>query len=243
MRAANLVTGMEVFDLQPLSIVAEQNLLVTLAEDLLKQAQALHAAGTAQSTTAGERLTFAAAAGPVEQLAAMKEAAVALFGEGFKVLPEFALGAEQALELAQCAGAVSQLLAHQQTQTDFPVDDWLYGVARVREKLAAWENLAVLAEAFKDRPSLELTPMQLPYRDDDAWLALEYPDTHVPVGDNLLYTAFAPGFDPVQARSGSWSMSGPRRSRARRRPRDSRSTTTGLTASRRSRCCSSLPRR
>jgi hypothetical protein len=200
--AADLIAGMEVFDLQPLAITEEQNLLVTLAEDLLKQAQALHAAGTAQSTTAGERLTFATTADPVEQLKAMQEAAVALFGEGFKVLPEFALGAEQALELAQCAGAVSQLLAHQKTKTDFPVDDWLYGVARVREKLGAWENLAVLAEAFKERPSFELTPMQLPFRENDTWLALGYPDTHIPTGDNLLYSAFAPGFDPSQPQVG-----------------------------------------
>ena len=47
------------------------------------------------------------------------------------------------------------------------------------------------------RPPLELTPIQLPYRGSDTWLALEYPDTHVIKGDTMLYTAYAPGLDPT----------------------------------------------
>lgn len=195
--AAALTAGMDAFDLQPLEITDEQNLLVVFVEDLLKQTLLLHAAGLKQSTEAGAQVTVASTAGPVEQLAALKKAAALLFGEAFRVLPEFTLGTEQAFELAQCAGSVDQLLDYQRTtlRHDFPVDDWLYGVARVREKLAAWENLAVLAEAFRDRPPLDLTPFQLPYRDADTWLALAFPETRTPSGDNLLYTAFAAGFD------------------------------------------------
>ena len=79
------------------------------------------------------------------------------------------------------------------------MDDWLYGVARVREKLAAWENLVMLAEGLKNRPPMELTPFQLPYRANDSWLALEYPESHVIAGDTMLYTAFAPAIDPAGA--------------------------------------------
>ena len=57
---------------------------------------------------------------------------------------------------------------------DFPVDDWLYGVARVRNKLHHWERIVMLSGAFS-RSEPELVPIQLPYRDDDRWLAPEYP--------------------------------------------------------------------
>ena len=131
----------------------------------------------------------------------MKQSGVLLFGEGFRLLPEFRLGADRALELQNCLNDLGQLLQHQQTtlDRDFPVDDWLYGVARVREKLSAWENLVMLAEGLQERPSMELTPFQLPYRENDTWLALEYPETHVIEADTMLYTAYAPGLDPAGA--------------------------------------------
>jgi hypothetical protein len=134
----------------------------------------------------------------------MKQAGVELFGEGFRLLPEFSLDTQQALELGQCRSGVAQLLLHQTTTLahDFPVDDWLYGVARVREKLAAWENLAILAEGLKPRAPLDLTPFQLPYRADASWLALAFPESLELSGDNLLYTAYAPAFDANQSQVG-----------------------------------------
>ena len=77
---------------------------------------------------------------------------------------------------------------------DFPLDHWLYGVARVREKMAHWENMTFFAEAFgKQAPTFE--PVQLPYRTDDRWLALQFrkpgeTETDFKVdADKLLYTA------------------------------------------------------
>jgi hypothetical protein len=69
----------------------------------------------------------------------------------------------------------------------------------VREKPAAWENLVMLAEAFRERPAMELTPFQMPYRENDSWLAVEYPEDHAIEGDTMLYTAYAPGLDPEGA--------------------------------------------
>jgi hypothetical protein len=83
--------------------------------------------------------------------------------------------------------------------TDDPTEDWLYGLARVREKLGAWESMLMFAEGFVTRPPLTLTPIQLPYRTGDSWLGLAYPPEHVLLGDNLLYTAHAPNFDPTQS--------------------------------------------
>ena len=175
--AAALLTNLEDFDKDPIDFTDDQRQFVVLAEDMLKQAQKLHALGTRNSLTVQDLLTAAAGATPEDRLEAMKQAGALLFGEGFKLIPEFRLSADRALEIQNCLNDQNQLLNHHKTtlDRDFPVDEWLYGVARVREKLAAWENLVMLAEAFKTRPPMELTPFQLPYRPNDSWLALEYP--------------------------------------------------------------------
>ena len=199
-----LIFGVDVFDVQPLEIADEQRLIVVLAEDLLKQSQQLHAMASDVSQDVQSALDNLAASSADAQLATLQDAARRLLGEDFVALPEFMLNAEQMLELQNCLADQAQLLDHQRTTlgSDFPVDDWLYGVARVREKAAAWENLTILAEAFADRPPLELTPFQLPYRPDDSWLALSYPESRTLDGDNLLYTVYAPGMMPNQAQVG-----------------------------------------
>ena len=70
----------------------------------------------------------------------------------------------------------------------FALDEWLYGVARVRTPLAHLEQVAILAEAFgRGVPALD--PAQLPHRAGERWLALEYPATKAIDGERLLYTA------------------------------------------------------
>jgi hypothetical protein len=199
--AVTLTPGIDAFDQEPLTFDEDDRLFVALAEDMLKQAQQLHTRGTSNSNTVQDLLNGVATDTPEDRLSAMKQAGVLLFGESFKLLPEFRLDADRVLELQNCLNDVTQLLQHQKTtlDRDFPIDDWLYGVARVREKLGAWENLVMLAEALRDRPSMELTPFQLPYRANDSWLALEYPESHVVDGDTMLYTAYAPGINPGDA--------------------------------------------
>jgi hypothetical protein len=196
-----VITGIDAFDQEPPTIDEDVRQFLVLAEDMLKQAQKLHVRGTTNSDAVQDLLDGAVAATPEDALDAMKQAAVLLFGESFKLLPEFRLSADRALELQNCLNDTGQLLHHQTTtlDRDFPVDEWLYGVARVREKLAAWENLVMLAEGLKVRPPMELTPFQLPYRALDTWLALEYPESHVIESDTMLYTAFAPAMNPAAA--------------------------------------------
>jgi hypothetical protein len=123
-------------------------------------------------------------------------AAKRVLGDEIVLVPRFQLPTERGAEIASCVGGSAALL------TDliaggrrFPVDDWLYGVARVREKLAAWENVAVLAEAFGADPA-ELTPLQLPFVAGDRWTALEFDTATASANDRLVYTAhFAVPFD------------------------------------------------
>jgi hypothetical protein len=197
--AAGLLTGIAAFDPEPIDFTDDERQFVVLAEDMLKQAQKLHTRGTKNSLAVQDLLTAAASATPEDRLEAMRQAGVLLFGDGFKLIPEFRLSADRALELQNCLNDQNQLLQHQKTalDRDFPIDEWLYGVARVREKLAAWENLVMLAEAFKARPSLELTPLQLPYRVNDSWLALEFPTDRTIDGETMLYSAYAPALNPA----------------------------------------------
>ena len=85
----------------------------------------------------------------------------------------------------------------------FPVDDWLYGVARVRPKLAAWENATVLGEAFAMAGNAALTPLQFPYVAGDRWTALEFDTKTATRNDRLVYTAhFAAPFAAAQPQCG-----------------------------------------
>jgi hypothetical protein len=76
------------------------------------------------------------------------------------------------------------------------------GAARVRAQLRAWEQAVVLAGGF-GRAEPELTPIQLPHRAGDPWLALQFPDGYVIDGERLLYTAhYAVPFDESRRQCG-----------------------------------------
>jgi hypothetical protein len=147
---------------------------------------------------------------------ALQDAAKALLGEEFQLIPEIELTPDLGAEWEKSLN--DRDLTKYLTDTvkiDFPIDNWLYGAARVREKMHHWENLVMLNEAFNYQepdPKLEmdLKPIQLPYKADDHWLALQFPYDPSPDpavkkdptknyqfdGDRLLYTAhYAVPFD------------------------------------------------
>jgi hypothetical protein len=142
---------------------------------------------------------------PVEKL---QKAARAMFGEDFQMIPGFILPAKAGNELAKAwtHSASGQLTSYLTDAPpgglglDFPVDDWLHGIARARDKMKHWENVIILSEAFNAKPP-QLTPLQLPFMADERWLALEIPSPVNPgeravQGDRLLYTAhFTEDFD------------------------------------------------
>lgn len=134
---------------------------------------------------------------PAQRLEALREGMRRLTSADFVVLPEFAMPAVQAAEWQAAYDDRASLLQylHDEAKVDFPVDDWLYGVARVREKLHHLESATQFVEAF-ELGTLALEPLQFPVRADDAWLALRFPDkrpgTDEPFTideDKLLYTA------------------------------------------------------
>jgi hypothetical protein len=83
---------------------------------------------------------------------------------------------------------------------DFPVDDWLHGIARVREMPRLWERVVLLSDALRDRGGLlggdadndddtRLQPIQLPLRSGDHWLGMEFAAGADLTEDRLLFTA------------------------------------------------------
>lgn len=100
-----------------------------------------------------------------------------LLGETFNWLPKFTCYNE--IDLAIAAADRNQLLtyafeASPGTTRAEVVEEWLQGLARVRRPLHRWEVVRTLADALSD-VSLELHPVQVPYRAKDSWLAVEFP--------------------------------------------------------------------
>lgn len=142
---------------------------------------------------------------------AAQQAARKLFGDDFQIVPSFTLRAEAAREMTAARthfqnGGLTQYLVDI-IGREFPVDDWLHGVARVREKMRHWENAIALCEAF-GTTAPEPTPLQLPFEAGDNWFALEIPPAGTDAEraitrDKLLYTAsFPAGFDATQPMAG-----------------------------------------
>lgn len=131
------------------------------------------------------------------RVAALQKGGSALLGEEIKLVPEIRFSAERAAELAAAhtASVNGDLTDFLRTRcgVEFPVDDFLAGIARVREKMQAWEDTAVLAGTL-GRPEPALTPLQLPFRPGEGWLALEIDPATKIDSSRLLYTAhFAAG--------------------------------------------------
>lgn len=142
---------------------------------------------------------------------AAQAAAKKLFGDDFQIIPSFTLRAAAAGDVTAAHthfqnGGLTQYVVNT-VGREFPVDDWLHGVARVRDKMRHWENAIALCEAF-GTAAPEATPLQLPFEAGDNWLALEMPPAAADgeraiTRDKLLYTAHFPGgFDSAQPMAG-----------------------------------------
>ena len=151
-----------------------------------------------------ELLTHDASADTVVRVESLQRAAAALLGDDVKLIPEFTFGAAQRDELANAYAARGSLTDYLVTahKVDFPVEDWLHGVARVRDKLFAWEQAGLLSDVLGGGDPT-LTPIQLPFRAGEGWLAAEFDPALSIDGERLLYTAhYAVAPNPAGATCG-----------------------------------------
>ena len=185
------------FDRAGLDLTPIGDAVVAFCADLLARAQDLQREVTHRLAEVAAALADYDQAPPGPGRVAAATAAIrAALGPDALATSEFEIprGLGQEWQRALTASRTGKLTQH--LRRDFPVDDWLHGLARVRPRLALWERIGLLAGAIgQDEP--DLLPIQLPYEDRDPWLGLELPAGFELSGDRLLYTAhYAASFEP-----------------------------------------------
>jgi hypothetical protein len=186
------------FDPDGLDLTPFEDQVVTFATELLDRAGRLlsevtdrRAAGTAGLTDYDKAET-----GP-DRVRAALDALRAMIGTDVLLVPRFTPSDQLASDWRRAHNDSDDLVRHleQDVHRDFPVDDWLHGIARVREKPRLWERVVMLSDALRgpgdifgdDEP--ELTPVQFPYQQNDHWLGMEFAPGTVIDQDRLLFTA------------------------------------------------------
>jgi hypothetical protein len=201
-----LIPAINSINLGETSLDEEEKKVLPFLEDLHNQMKGVDATIKIRTKATDGFITIANASTGEKKVTALKDAIKSLLGDDFCIIPHFSISAKQGDEWQNAVNHKTKLLEYAEKETpekpstDFPVDDWLYGMARVRPKMTEFENIIQLTEAFNTSKIPELYPIQLPYNDKESWLAVDFPtDPDVfditKSGDHLLYTAhYATGF-------------------------------------------------
>jgi len=190
------VVANQPFDSTGVDLEEEKQKILSLAADLSARSSLISNQAEKTLLSASNSIDTAAEAGnPQEKVDALTVAIKTLLGDDFQVVPDFGLTDVQGDEWGNAWGpdatANRDILKYLENtlKRRFPVDDWLYGISRVREKMHHLENTSLLAEAFETIEIL-LQPLQFPFRLQDSWLGLDFPtDEESAIDeDKLLYT-------------------------------------------------------
>ena len=142
---------------------------------LLDQCMSVSRRMALAADTAAVLLTQAnAATETAKQVQLLIAAGKALMGDMFNILPHFTYNNEADIQASHAARG--QLLKHATDSVHmfYPAEEWMQNVAHVRPNIARWDYILSLHEWFNGN-RLSLLPIQLPYRDNDSWLAVEFP--------------------------------------------------------------------
>ncbi len=118
-----------------------------------------------------------------------------LFSNGFKVIPHFSfdyytgLLNDLSVQLNNVGTKSSSDILSFVNDIDIEMDDWIYSVSRVRDKVETIETLRLLSSESLHN-SLKVVPIQLPYDAGDCWAGIEYPNTFSPKQDKLSIVLF-----------------------------------------------------
>ncbi|HMJ46128.1 MAG TPA: hypothetical protein VK498_02300 [Ferruginibacter sp.] len=197
----------------------EKLMLALLKEDIVNALIHLQKSVAEKITACSTLITDAdATVVNTDKINILLNAVKKILGEEALLLPQFTLTGAQVNEFENSYGASAQILDFVKTKESrlFPVEDWLGGVARVREKVHSWENASFLYNAFNPGAALDVTPLQFPYQADDRWLGMKFRDDadlnekdadgnfkFKISNDKLLYSAhFATGFNKNKPQCG-----------------------------------------
>lgn len=198
------------FDPAEFSLSDQMGAMQTMLDQFLTYAQAIFAeADRRLKATAAKILAHDATADPAQKVRLLQEAGKALLGDDFRMIPAFKVGIAAGSEWKNSHDAKNSLLTYLTTRPEnplpLPIEEWLHGAARVREKMFHLENVGLLCDAFgKEEPALR--PVQLPFRAGEDWLALEFDsanNANTLETERLLYTAhYAEAFQPAEWQCG-----------------------------------------
>jgi len=190
------------FEPTGLELAPFEERVAAFAADLATRASGAEGECTARVTAAESALaTYDTATSGPERATAAIAAIRAMLGEDAPATTEFTVPEAIATQWREVVAAAEQGRLTGHLDREFPVDDWLHGIARVRERMRHWERVTLLADAVA-RVEPGLTPAQFPYRDGDPWLGLELPSGFSLEEDRLLYAAHYPApFRPGRTQS------------------------------------------
>lgn len=195
------------FDLTSFDIEPELKQIVLMVYDMKTRAsEILDSLETGVIPAVEKKLADLPALNPDDKVTQLSEAAQLILGDAFKIIPCYTLDTAQQTEIANAWNATPTLLNYAKNTSEKanPVEDWLYGIARVHDKMKHLENCILMREAFGlSESALSLRPIQLPYKTANYhWLALPYPSDEVDLEKSnfLLYTAVVAQGAPVPSK-------------------------------------------
>ena len=172
---------------------AEQDGLRLILRDMQRQVSGMIDEVDKRLTKGDGLIADAATAGGEKKANLLIDAAKAFLGDGMRLVPQFTLPDSLGDEWQNAFDSRANLVAHLAADHEFPVDDWMHGVARVRPKIHDLETVVLASGAFGTAEPV-LAPVQFPFRAAEPWLAMELPSglDMTTVGDHLLYSAIYP---------------------------------------------------
>ncbi|MDR8391885.1 hypothetical protein NC796_12070 [Aliifodinibius sp. S!AR15-10] len=107
----------------------------------------------------------------------LTDTAKAILGDDFVVLPRFRFKNSEDLS-SSISEAGAQLLKYfngkYNTSSELAVETWMESVAAVRPNMDRLERLRIISE-FQSGNELNFTAAQVPFQENDSWLAVEFP--------------------------------------------------------------------
>ncbi len=195
---------------------AQQLARLRAQQALVQQAFLSHSQGASRLAQAEALRSFSdLSQAEIDRLTVLKkmeifqQAAALLLGDAFRLMPSFAFHNRAEVDAAHAFGNgpnpdegllrfTQQRLQsqasgqHIQDWRALAVEEWLQGVAPVREGVGRLDQLQTHQAAF-GTSELSLRPLQLPFDERAHWIAVEYP--RVPAGQLDDPTAFVPAGD------------------------------------------------
>jgi hypothetical protein len=152
---------------------------------------------------------------PEQKFQLLTAIARGLLGADYVLLPKFKL--TNIADVSQAFVHRAELLKHSRDvlKIPLPVDEWLHGASLVRKKIKNFELLRIIND-ITSPSALECQPIQIPYRLNDNWLAVEYPAGTEIVHDTVCVVQCLPqGFDATSFQTGlvidDWTESIPKK--------------------------------